>query len=599
MATEQKDSEVTVSSSSDQLERLTRKIGKYEFYETIGKGGYSWVKRGKDTATGASVALKFMTRADDEWALEQAEQVRTEIKALTNVRHPNVMKLYAYNLSAKYPTRDNGVVKTILLVLEFCPGGELFDVLYYADRVEEACARTYFHQMMGGLEACHKAGIAHRDIKPQNLLLDADFQLKITDFGLSKIIESDADYLMKTTYVGTRGYQAPELLNNKKYTNACDVFSMGVVLFIMLAGYPPFERAHKSDRWFRPLAKGDNEAFWRGHQGCPVPKEARSLLTGMLCYKPNRRITIDEIKEHPWWTGATVTKKEMKEKILIKFKEARQKRKLDARKMEDLKGLSLEPDVPAGGVQRDIDDERVFTSVAEFNQMTPTQKMKHAVAPKVTEEDKPRGLTTFYSRFTAYSILQSLDYVFRRQFPSCSIDRNEGEWNKFTVTFRLLNSDNQPDYYRMSVEVFRDCDSCRKIVLFNLIEGQNRFAWIKLYRQILDVVLSYNILDQGIGRRSVDPELLTDAAKPDGLLCAKSDSWVPEAVSRQKSGDPGLQNKELRSESLLPTVAAMDLYGSETGEMLYGAQEEELMVAPDVRSAFEAADATREMVASH
>ena len=89
---------------------------------------------------------------------------------------------------------------------------------------------------MLGLEACHNAGIAHRDIKPQNLLLDARYNMKITDFGLSKVFESDADTIMKTTYVGTRGYQAPELLLSKPYDLACDVFSAGVVLFILLTG---------------------------------------------------------------------------------------------------------------------------------------------------------------------------------------------------------------------------------------------------------------------------------------------------------------------------------------------------------------------------
>ena len=89
-------------------------------------------------------------------------------------------------------------------------------------------ARTYFKQIINGLEACHNAGVAHRDIKPQNLLLDSRFNIKLTDFGLSKVFESDADAIMKTTYVGTRGYQAPELLLDQPYDLACDVFSMGL-----------------------------------------------------------------------------------------------------------------------------------------------------------------------------------------------------------------------------------------------------------------------------------------------------------------------------------------------------------------------------------
>ena len=153
------------------------------------------------------------------------------------------MKLYAYNLNAKYPmTDDDGkedstgkskpvpqqkYIDTVMFVMEYAPGGELFDILYYTSALKEAVARTYFKQIINGLEACHNANVVHRDLKPQNLWLDFKFNLKITDFGLSKIIQSD---------VGTRGYQAPELLLGQKYDLKCDIFSVGVILFILMAG---------------------------------------------------------------------------------------------------------------------------------------------------------------------------------------------------------------------------------------------------------------------------------------------------------------------------------------------------------------------------
>jgi len=173
-------------------------------------------------------------------------------------------------------------------VLEYAPGGELFDILYYTSALEPIVGRTYFRQMLAGLEACHNAGVAHRDIKPQNLLLDSRFNLKLTDFGLSKVFESDADAMMKTTYVGTRGYQAPELLLEKPYDLTCDIFSAGVVLFILLTGYPPFEQAQVSDRWFKPLAKGDYEKFWKSHNGCAIANDAKvkDLLQRMLQFDP-------------------------------------------------------------------------------------------------------------------------------------------------------------------------------------------------------------------------------------------------------------------------------------------------------------------------
>ena len=249
-----------MSADTKEKQQTERIIGRWTIGATLGKGGYSWVKRGQDIKTGKIVALKFMEKADVSWVKEQAKQVETEIEALKNIRHQNVMKLYAYNLNAQYPVNPDAVlgndthgqsksenvtadkekgqayIDTILLVLEYAPGGELFDILYYTSALKETVARTYFKQIINGLEACHNANVVHRDLKPQNLLLDAKYNLKITDFGLSKIIQSDADSIMKTTYVGTRGYQAPELLLNQKYDLKCDIFSVGVILFILLAG---------------------------------------------------------------------------------------------------------------------------------------------------------------------------------------------------------------------------------------------------------------------------------------------------------------------------------------------------------------------------
>ena len=163
-----------------------------------------------------------------------------------------MVRLYAYDLNAQYPTAGKDVkddthgnakanprqkyIDTILLVLEYAPCGELFDILYYTSVLTEFVARTYFKQLVDALEACHTANVVLRDLKPQNLLLDSKYNLKITGFGLSKIIQSDANAVTKTSYVGPRGFQAPEVLLNQKYDSKCDIFSAGVILFILMAG---------------------------------------------------------------------------------------------------------------------------------------------------------------------------------------------------------------------------------------------------------------------------------------------------------------------------------------------------------------------------
>jgi len=342
------DNDEVLNTQNNEQQKM-RSIGRWYIGETLGKGGYSWVKKGYDKKTGKCVALKFMAKADETWLQEQSKQVVTEIESLKQIRHPNVMKLYAYNLNAKYPAKENEKIDAILLVLEYAPGGELFDILYYTSALETIVARTYFRQMLAGLEACHNAGVAHRDIKPQNLLLDSRFNLKLTDFGLSKVFESDADTLMKTTHVGTRGYQAPELLVEKPYDLTCDIFSAGVVLFILLTGYPPFEQAHVTDRWFKPLAKGDYEKFWKAHSGCSIANDAKvkDLLQQMFAFDPKKRITIADIKKHPWYLDKILEGKDLIRALRNRHKEMESKRRKDAGKVKDLQhSIKINRDLP-------------------------------------------------------------------------------------------------------------------------------------------------------------------------------------------------------------------------------------------------------------
>jgi len=317
-----------------EVKEAERFVGRYEIRETLGKGGYSWVKKGVDTDTGTTVALKFITRADKSWEKEQAEQVRTEIKSMIKINSKYVMRLFAYNLNCKYPKKNGDMLSTILLVLEYCPGGELFDILYYTQQLDDTTARTYFIQMMAGLKACHNAGIVHRDLKPQNLLMDARYQLKLTDFGLSKLVKNASTASMKTHYVGTRGYQAPELLKKKKYGKSCDIFSAGVVLFILLTGYPPFEQAAKEDKWYKPIAVNNPDQFWKQHEGCGVKPDAQDLITQMLAYQPSARIDIDRILESEFCKGKTHAPDKLYQVLRKRHRETSRRRKKDKKKDE-------------------------------------------------------------------------------------------------------------------------------------------------------------------------------------------------------------------------------------------------------------------------
>ena len=200
----------------------------------IGKGAFSLVCKGVDRQhTSTTVATKIMFKTEErlqetEWA------ARNEITCLTKISHNNVIKLLAYNMNAKYKNET-----AILLVLEYAARGELTDLLSKLGKFDEILARTYFRQIISGIEACHKVGIVHRDIKVQNILLDWSYNIKICDFGLSKLT-TNKDLSIKSHVVGTPGFTAPEVLKKQDYNSLCDIFSAGIVLFVMLTKRRPF-----------------------------------------------------------------------------------------------------------------------------------------------------------------------------------------------------------------------------------------------------------------------------------------------------------------------------------------------------------------------
>lgn len=160
--------------------------------------------------------------------------------------------------------------------------------------------------------------------------------MKIADFGLAKVFQQDEDAIMRTFYVGTRGYQAPEILKKKHYTVACDIFSCGVVLFILLAGYPPFEAATPKCRWYAPLATGNAREFWKQHRGCGIPGPAKDLITRMLWYDWNKRISIRGIKKHKWFNGVTLSPKHLAQELRDLHRLMEIKRRDDADKQSQL-----------------------------------------------------------------------------------------------------------------------------------------------------------------------------------------------------------------------------------------------------------------------
>jgi len=456
-----------------------RFVGQYEIKETLGKGGYSWVKKGVDQKTGTPVALKFMTRADRSWEKEQAEQVRTEIKSLIRINHKHVMKLFAYNLNCKYPEKTGKDLNTILLVLEFCPGGELFDILYYTNQLDEKTARTYFRQMILGLEACHDNGIIHRDIKPQNLLMDANYQLKITDFGLSFLSDKDQEAMMKTHYVGTRGYQAPELLKKKKYNKKCDVFSCGVVLFILLTGYPPFEQAMKSDKWYQPLANANDSLFWEQHKGCGVSPLCQKLITKMLAYKPNKRISIEDIKKDAWYGKEVHGDAELAKVLHKKHKECVARRKKDKKKMSEMQNSIKKKRAanPEESAKKSLEGAIDLLQCVDISSKAARLSTRFFVETEADNKDKvPKKLVEAYELAKA-----------AMQFDGQSLIKETEDKNPWDL--QIVVKDADKNSYQTNLNIVKDKKTGDFVFTFKRIEG-NIFRYKKLWIPVEDYLLA-------------------------------------------------------------------------------------------------------------
>lgn len=265
---------------------------RYELGRLLGQGTFAKVYYARNIITGQSVAIKVI---DKEKVIRVGlmDQIKREIAVMKLVRHPNIVHLYEV-MATKMK---------IYFVMEYCKGGELFNKVANG-KLKEDVARKYFQQLINAVDFCHSRGVYHRDLKPENLLLDDDENLKISDFGLSALVESKhQDGLLHTT-CGTPAYVAPEVINRKGYDGVkADIWSCGVVLFVLLAGYLPFQDSNLMEM-YRKIGKAEFK--------CPswFPPEARRLLSRMLDPNPSTRISLAKIRGSSWFRrGISISSK--------------------------------------------------------------------------------------------------------------------------------------------------------------------------------------------------------------------------------------------------------------------------------------------------
>ncbi|XP_028097653.1 CBL-interacting serine/threonine-protein kinase 23-like isoform X2 [Camellia sinensis] len=265
-------------------ERVRTRVGRYELGRTLGEGAFAKVKFGRNLETDENVAIKILNK-EKILKHDMIGQIKREILTMKLIRHPNVIRMYEVMAS-----------KTkIFIVLEFVTGGELFDKISSKGRLKEDEARKYFQQLINAVNYCHSRGVFHRDLKPENLLLDANGILKVSDFGLSALPQQVREDGLLHTTCGTPNYVAPEVIKNKGYDGAkADLWSCGVILFVLLAGFLPFEESNLMELY---------KKIFKAEFLCPpwFSSGSRKLIKRILDPNTETRITIAEIIENEWF----------------------------------------------------------------------------------------------------------------------------------------------------------------------------------------------------------------------------------------------------------------------------------------------------------
>ncbi|XP_032724455.1 serine/threonine-protein kinase SIK3 isoform X5 [Lontra canadensis] len=255
------------------------RIGYYEIDRTIGKGNFAVVKRATHLVTKAKVAIKIIDKTQlDE---ENLKKIFREVQIMKMLCHPHIIRLYQVMETERM----------IYLVTEYASGGEIFDHLVAHGRMAEKEARRKFKQIVTAVYFCHCRNIVHRDLKAENLLLDANLNIKIADFGFSNLFTPGQ--LLKT-WCGSPPYAAPELFEGKEYDGPkVDIWSLGVVLYVLVCGALPFDGSTLQNLRARVLSGKFRIPFF-------MSTECEHLIRHMLVLDPSKRLSMEQICKHKW-----------------------------------------------------------------------------------------------------------------------------------------------------------------------------------------------------------------------------------------------------------------------------------------------------------
>lgn len=271
----------------------------YRFEQKLGEGSFAIVRRGVLLKSGRksvhggpipdTIAIKTIEKKNVPE--KDLPLLKDEVDIMYRINHPNCV--------AMYEMFDND--QQLHLILEELSGGELFDHVVNKGYFNEQEASDVIKQITSAIGYLHQQGVVHRDLKPENVLYASgadDAEIKVTDFGLAKYLDENSrdEFNMKTA-CGTPGYVAPEVLSGKAYGKEVDLWSTGVILYILLCGFPPFYSENQV-LLFKQIKTADYQfasPYWDD-----ISKEAKDVVSGLLVVDPTKRLTSEELMEMPW-----------------------------------------------------------------------------------------------------------------------------------------------------------------------------------------------------------------------------------------------------------------------------------------------------------
>lgn len=257
----------------------------YKFGRTLGQGTFATVKLATCISDGTKWAVKVIKRS--ALTSEDEESLKMEIQILTLTNHQHIVSVKEVFYSKNY----------VYLIMDLMTGGELFDRIVTKDHYSEQEAKQALQQIVVAIKYCHEKNIVHRDLKPENILYSSpadDATLKIADFGLATLLRPNQ---MMNVACGTPGYVAPEILRGVAYGKEVDMWSIGVILYILLCGFPPFYDDNNKKLFALIIAANFSfpDPYWTN-----ITHSAKDLVSRLLVVDPKERLTAEQTLNHPW-----------------------------------------------------------------------------------------------------------------------------------------------------------------------------------------------------------------------------------------------------------------------------------------------------------